>query len=278
MGRTRKIRGGGLPAFKNAKPANLTKLSKMNARNFIHRVCTRDLPNYLDLFKMERKKGCVNNVCPQEMKHNHIQWEASERFFKEQCATAERLMSVRNIPAAANLDPSYIKNTADRLIQDMPALVAAKSSYANVVKGTRPAATTPITKAVVTAPARTAARTPATAATTKPVVTAPARTAARTAVPAPTTKPVVTAPARTAATAPTTKAVPATSATTKVVPATAATTKIVPAATTTATATPPSIMHQSIQEIKQNLQAVSQVLETMTKTGGATRRRRRRRN
>jgi hypothetical protein len=37
-------------------------------------------------------------------------------------------------------------------------------------------------------------------------------------------------------------------------------------------------MHQSIQEIKQNLQAVSQVLETMTKTGGATRRRRRRRN
>jgi hypothetical protein len=37
-------------------------------------------------------------------------------------------------------------------------------------------------------------------------------------------------------------------------------------------------MHQSIQEIKQNLQAVSRVLETMTKTGGATRRRRRRRN
>ena len=272
MGRTRKIRGGGLPAFKNAKPANLTKLSKVNARNFIRSVCTKDLPNYLDLFNKET--GCLNNVCPPKMTPEQKQWFDVQRQFKQQCATAERLKLIRNIPAAANLDPSYIKTTADRLIQDMPALVAAKSSYANVVKGTRPAATAPITKAVVTAPARTAARTPATAATTKPVVTAPARTAATAA----TTKAVPATAATTKAfpaTAPTTKAVPATAATTKVVPATAATTKAVPI---TATATPPSIMHQSIQEIKQNLQAVSRVLETMTKTGGATRRRRRRRN
>ena len=258
MGRTRKIRGGGLPSFKNAKPANLTKLSKMNARNFIHRVCRRDLPNYLELFKMERKKGCVNNVCPKEMKHNQIQWAASEGFFKEQCATAERLTIAKQSPPDAKLDPSYIKTTADRLIQDMPALVAAKSSYANVVKGTRPSATAPITKAVVTAPVRT----PATAPNTKAVVTPPARTPARTPATAPNTKAVVTTPARTPATVPNTKAVVTTPART-------------PA---TATATPPSTMHQSIQEIKQNLQAVSRVLETMTKTGGATRRRRRRRN
>ena len=195
MGRTRKIRGGAPPAFKNAKPANLNKLTKVNARNFIHSVCTRDLPNYLEIFKMER--GCVNNVCPMKPNHKQIQWADVENHFKEKCATAERLKLIRNIPAAANLDASYIKTTADRLIQDMPALLAAKSSYANVVKGTRPAT----------------------------------------------------------ATAPTTAT-----------------------ATTTTTATPPSTMQQRIEKMRKNLQAVSQVLKTMTKKGGATRRRRRRRN
>jgi hypothetical protein len=156
------------------------------------------------------ERGCVNNVCPMKPNHKQIQWADVENHFKEKCATAERLKLIRNIPAAANLDASYIKTTADRLIQDMPALLAAKSSYANVVKGTRPAATAPATAPATTAPATTA-------------------------------------------------------------PATAT-------ATATATTTPPSTMQQRIEKMRKNLQAVSQVLKTMTKKGGATRRRRRRRN
>ena len=135
MRQTRKIRGGAPPAFKNAKPANLTKLSKVNARNFIRGVCTKELPNYLALIKKER--GCVNNVCPAKMTENQKQWADVEKDFTTQCATAERLKLIKNIPASANLDPSYIKSTADRLIEDMKesAAAAAKPSYAAAVKG-----------------------------------------------------------------------------------------------------------------------------------------------
>jgi hypothetical protein len=78
---------------------------------------------------------------------------------------------------------------------------------------------------------------------------------------APITKAVVTTPVRATATAPTTA--------TATAPARAA---------VTTTATPPSTMQQHIEKMRKNLQAVSQVLKTMTKKGGATRRRRRRRN
>ena len=135
MRQTRKIRGGAPPAFKNAKATNLTKLSKVNARNFIRGVCTKELPNYLALIKKER--GCVNNVCPAKMTENQKQWADVEKDFTTQCATAERLKLIKNIPASANLDPSYIKSTADRLIEDMKesAAAAAKPSYAAAVKG-----------------------------------------------------------------------------------------------------------------------------------------------
>ena len=130
MAQTRKIRGGAPPAFKNAKPANLVKLSKADARNFIRGVCTRDLPNYLALIKKER--GCVNNVCPTKMTQNQKQWAEVEGQFKTQCATAERLKLIKNIPATTNLDPSYIKSTADRLIEDMKAPVAKFNTTAKV--------------------------------------------------------------------------------------------------------------------------------------------------
>ena len=158
MRQTRKIRGGAPPAFKNAKPANLTKLSKVNARNFIRGVCTKELPNYLALIKKER--GCVNNVCPAKMTENQKQWADVEKDFTTQCATAERLKLIKNIPASANLDPSYIKSTADRLIEDMKesAAAAAKPSYAAAVKGNMTAKTTTkaaTATATATAPAPT---------------------------------------------------------------------------------------------------------------------------
>ena len=205
MRQTRKIRGGAPPAFKNAKATNLTKLSKVNARNFIRGVCTRDLPNYLALIKKER--GCVNNVCPTKMTENQKQWADVEKDFTTQCATAERLKLIKNIPASANLDPSYIKTTADRLIEDMKerARAAAKPSYAAAVKGNTTAkATTAPTTNLFTGMQQSIMGTSSTAKSTG------------------------------------------------------------------------STIEQNIKKITQNLQAAKQVLASMTKTGGAKKRRTRR--
>ena len=225
MRQTRKIRGGAPPAFKNAKATNLTKLSKANARNFIRGVCTRDLPNYLALIKKER--GCVNNVCPTKMTENQKQWADVEKDFTTQCATAERLKLIKNIPASANLDPSYIKTTADRLIEDMKAPAAKVNTTAKVAANAK-------AKANANAKAK-AATDPLTA--VQQYLMGP---------PSATPKPV-----------------------------NVATTASSPAAAKYLS-TPKSTMEQNIKKITQNLQAAKQVLASMTKTGGAKKRRTRR--
>jgi len=107
MRQTRK-RGGAPPAFKNAKPDNLKKLPKADARNFIRTVCTKELPNYLELIKKEQAAA--------KMTEDKKQWADVEKDFTAECATAERLKLIKNIPASTKLQPEYVKTTADRLI------------------------------------------------------------------------------------------------------------------------------------------------------------------
>jgi len=196
MGATRKIRGGAAPAFKNAKPANLNNLSKEDARNFIRGVCIKDLPNYLALIKKE--KGCGNKGCPSPPTPQQRQWESVELEFKRQCATAERLRLVKPIPNTADLDPSYIKTTADRLIGDtqIPTPVVTPS-YASVVKGNTTA------KAAANATAKAATNKAATnkAAANKAALNAKAKAAANATAKATANKAALNAKAKAAANA-----------------------------------------------------------------------------
>jgi hypothetical protein len=114
MAKTRKQRGGVAPLFQSATPANLNKLSKVDARDFIRGVCIKELPNYMQLIKKQR--GCANNTCPTAPTPAQKQWADVETEFKTQCATAERLKLIKAIPETTNLNASYIKTTANRLI------------------------------------------------------------------------------------------------------------------------------------------------------------------
>jgi hypothetical protein len=132
MAKTRKLRGGAIPLFKNAIPDDLKKLTRVNARDFILEVC-KELPTkYASLFKKE--KGCVNNVCPKTMTHFQQQWAAAETDFKTQCIRAQalrRFTNLKNVADAAKLEPAYMKTTADRLIQNNK---GAKNATAGTVK------------------------------------------------------------------------------------------------------------------------------------------------
>jgi hypothetical protein len=141
MGKTRKLRGGAIPLFKNAIPDDLKKLTRVNARDFILEVC-KELPTkYASLFKKE--KGCVNNLCPKTMTHFQQQWAAAETDFKTQCIRAQalrRFTNLKNVADAAKLEPAYMKTTADRLIQNNK---EAKNATAGTVKtAANPAAKT----------------------------------------------------------------------------------------------------------------------------------------
>jgi predicted phage tail protein len=132
MAKTRKLRGGAIPLFKNAIPDDLKKLTRVNARDFILEVC-KELPTkYASLFKKE--KGCVNNLCPKTMTHFQQQWAAAETDFKTQCIRAQalrRFTNLKNVADAAKLEPAYMKTTADRLIQNNK---GAKNATAGTVK------------------------------------------------------------------------------------------------------------------------------------------------
>lgn len=124
--RNRKQKGGAPPPFQSAVAANLDKLSKEDARDFILQVCKKDLPNYLTLIKKQR--GCVNNVCPTKPTPAQRQWQDVEKDFAGQCATAERLKMVKSIPTSANLAPSYVKSTANRIIANSKANTKASTN------------------------------------------------------------------------------------------------------------------------------------------------------
>ena len=121
MAKTRKLRGGQLtnivPPFETATPAVLSKLKKGLARDFITHVCKTKLPNYLTLFR--RARGCNDKGCPtRKMTNAEQRWLDSEKEFTAQCLTAERLKKINPVPNSANLDPVYVKTTANWLIKN----------------------------------------------------------------------------------------------------------------------------------------------------------------
>jgi len=239
--RNRKQKGGAPPSFQSAVPANLDKLSKEDARDFILQVCKKDLPNYLNLIKKQR--GCVNNVCPTKPTPAQRQWQEVEKDFAGQCATAERLKMIKSIPSSANLAASYVKTTANRLIAN---------SKANTSKTTNATA-----KAKANANAKASAN-----ATAKAKANANAKAAAN-------------AKAKANATAkPQTeveKYLSKSSSSSK--PVVSVITASTPAASAYLSGTKTSSLQQNIQKITQNLQSAKLVLANMTKKGGATRRR-----
>lgn len=245
--RNRKQKGGAPPSFQSAVPANLDKLSKEDARDFILQVCKKDLPNYLTLIK--RQRGCVNNVCPTKPTPAQRQWQEVEKDFAGQCATAERLKMVKSIPSSANLAPSYVKTTANRIIENSKANTSKSSANAR-------------TKANANARAKANAN-----ARAKANANATAKAKAN-----------ANAKARANATA---KARPQTEvekylakASPSSTPVVSVTTASTPAASAYLSGTKSSSLQQNIQKITQNLQSAKLVLANMTKKGGATRRRR----
>jgi len=237
--RNRKQKGGAPPSFQSAVPANLDKLSKEDARDFILQVCKKDLPNYLTLIKSQR--GCVNNVCPTKPTPAQRQWQEVEKDFAGQCATAERLKMVKSIPSSANLAPSYVKTTANRLIENSKANTSKSSANA---------------KAKANANARAKANANARA---KANANARAKANAN-----------ATAKARpqTEVEKYLAKASPSST------PVVSVTTASTPAASAYLSGTKSSSLQENIQKITQNLQSAKLVLANMTKKGGATRRRR----
>jgi len=247
--RNRKQKGGAPPSFQSAVPANLDKLSKEDARDFILQVCKKDLPNYLSLIKKQR--GCVNNVCPTKPTPAQRQWQEVEKDFAGQCATAERLKMIKSIPSSANLAPSYVKTTANRLIENSKANNSKSSANAKA-KANANARAKANANATAKAKANANAKAKANAnATAKAKANANAKAKSQTEVEKYLSKP---SPSST--------------------PVLSVTTASTPAASAYLSGTKSSSLQQNIQKITQNLQSAKLVLANMTKKGGATRRRR----
>ena len=177
MAKTRKLRGGQLtnivPPFETATPAVLSKLKKGLARDFITHVCKTKLPNYLTLFR--RARGCNDKGCPtRKMTNAEQRWLDSEKEFTAQCLTAERLKKINPVPNSANLDPVYVKTTANWLIK-------------NDKQGNAATAKAATAKAAANATAKAAANATAKAAAAKAAANATAKAAAAKAAAAPKT-------------------------------------------------------------------------------------------
>ena len=257
--RNRKQKGGAPPPFQSAVAANLDKLSKEDARDFILQVCKKDLPNYLTLIKKQR--GCVNNVCPTKPTPAQRQWQDVEKDFAGQCATAERLKMVKSIPTSANLAPSYVKSTANRIIANSKpstnATANAKAKANANAKAKAAANATAKAKANANATAKAKANANATA---KAKANANAKAKANANAKAKSQTEVQKYLAR-----PSSPSTPVASSTTASTPA---------ASAYLSSTTKGSTLQQNIQKITQNLQAAKLVLANMTKKGGATRKNR----
>ena len=160
MAKTRKLRGGQLtnivPPFETATPAVLSKLKKGLARDFITHVCKTKLPNYLTLFR--RARGCNDKGCPtRKMTNAEQRWLDSEKEFTAQCLTAERLKKINLVPNSANLDPVYVKTTANWLIKNDKQGNAATAKAATAKAAANATAKAAAAKAAANATAKAAA-------------------------------------------------------------------------------------------------------------------------
>ena len=170
MAKTRKLRGGQLtnivPPFETATPAVLSKLKKGLARDFITHVCKTKLPNYLTLFR--RARGCNDKGCPtRKMTNAEQRWLDSEKEFTAQCLTAERLKKINPVPNSANLDPVYVKTTANWLIKNDKQGNAATAKAATAKAAANATAKAAAAKAAANATAKAAAAKAAANATAK---------------------------------------------------------------------------------------------------------------
>ena len=246
MAKTRKLRGGQLtnivPPFETATPAVLSKLKKGLARDFITHVCKTKLPNYLTLFR--RVRGCNDKGCPtRKMTNAEQRWLDSEKEFTAQCLTAERLKKINTVPNSANLDPVYVKTTANWLIK-------------NDKQGNAATAKAATAKAAANATAKAAANATAKAAAAKAAANATAKAAA----------------AKAAANA-TAKAAAAKAAANATAKAAAAPKTLSRGSAANEYTSSPSSLEQTIQKISKNLKSAQRLLTNVSNPtrGGSTR-------